>query len=590
MRASVNDPPSMSAPAPEASTPAPLVVALVDDDPMWRFLTGTALRDVGWTVHDFDNGPALLEALPEARVDLVLIDAMMPGMDGFATCRAIRAAEWGARLPILMLTGLEDDDSIRAAYEAGASDFFIKSTHWVLLAERIRHLVRLGRIGQELDLSNARLALVNHAARTGAFDFDVHARVLHGSPGSFAVLGLDEGREELAQHELMELLEPQDRLPFLEAVADGVRRRRPFRAEFRLRSADGEVRHLVAEGAPEIETDGTVRLLRGLMRDRTEERRRQQELERLATRDSLTGLPNRSEFLRRLGAAIDRAGTHGVEVHVALFNLDRFTQFNETLGHAAGDELLAETGRRIAAVVSRGLDGSGPAPAVPQAGLCIARLPGDEFALMVSGAPRPDVTESLVRTVLRELGRAFRVDGIDCFLSASAGLAAWPRHADTAEALLSRADRANREVKARGRNDMAWYQPGLDRGGRHRIQMLSDLHRAVDRGEFEVHYQPWLHAPSARVTGLEALVRWRRDGRLVSPGEFIPLAEESGLIVPIGEWVLRQAAGALADWRLGGLALECVAVNVPTQHFERESLLATMREAIVIASVWSWVT
>ena len=570
----------MSAPAPEVSTPAPLAVALVDDDPMWRFLTGTALREVGWTVHDYDSGPALLAGLDEGRVDLVLIDAMMPGMDGFATCRAIRAAEWGARLPILMLTGLEDDDSIRAAYEAGASDFFIKSTHWVLLAERIRHLVRLGRLGQELDLSNARLALVNHAARAAAFDFDVHARVLRGSPGSFAVLGLDDGREQLAQHELIELLEPQDRLPFLEAVADGVRRRRAFRAEFRLRGADGEVRHLVAEGAPEVEIDGSVRLLRGLMRDRTEERRRQQELERLATRDSLTGLPNRSEFLRRLGAAIERAGAHGVEVHVALFNLDRFTQFNETLGHAAGDELLAETGRRIAAVVSRGLDGSGPAPAVPQAGLCIARLPGDEFALMVSGAPQPDITESLVRAILHELGRAFRVDGIDCFLSSSAGLAAWPRHADTAETLLSRADRANREVKARGRNDMAWYQPGLDRGGRHRIQMLSDLHRAVDRGEFEVHYQPWVHAPTARVTGLEALVRWRRDGRLVSPGEFIPLAEESGLIVPIGEWVLREAAGALADWRAAGVALECVAVNVPTQHFERESLLATMREAI----------
>jgi diguanylate cyclase (GGDEF)-like protein len=556
------------------------VIALVDDDPMWRFLTGSALREIGWTVHDHESGPALLAGLSDLKVDLVLIDAMMPGMDGFATCRAIRASEGGGRLPILMLTGLEDDDSIRAAYEAGASDFFIKSTHWVLLAERIRHLVRLGRIGQELDLSNARLALVNNAARTGAFDFDVIARVLRGSSGSFAVLGLDESREELSQHELIELLEPQDRLPFLEAVADGVRRRRPFRAEFRLRCADGEVRHLVAEGAPEVEADGTVRLLRGLMRDRTDERRRQQEIERLATRDSLTGLPNRTEFLRRVGLAIERAGPRGAEVHVVLFNLDRFTQFNETLGHAAGDELLAETGRRIAAVVSRELDRAGPIGPLPQAGLCIARLPGDEFALMVSDIGEAGFTETLVRSILRELGRAFQVDGIDCFMSASAGLAAWPGHADSAETLLSRADRANREVKARGRNDMAWYQPGLDRGGRHRIQMLSDLHRAVERGEFEVHYQPWVHGPSAHVTGLEALVRWRRDGKLVSPGEFIPLAEESGLIVPIGEWVLRQAAEALAGWRAAGLALECVAVNVPTQHFERESLLATMREVI----------
>jgi diguanylate cyclase (GGDEF)-like protein len=575
----------MSQPAPDASEPSPRVIALVDDDPMWRFLTSTALQGFGWTVEDHDSGQSLIDALPRSAADIILIDAMMPGMDGFQTCEAIRRTPAGARIPILMLTSLEDDDSIRAAYEAGATDFFIKSTHWVLLAERIRHLVRSGRIGRELDLTSDRLARVNTAAGVAAFDFDVVARVLRGSPGSFQVLGLGADRDQISQHELMELLEPQDRLPFLEAVADGVRRRRGIRAEFRLRTPGGELRHVLAEGEPELDVAGHVRLLRGVMRDQTDERRRLQEIERLATRDSLTGLPNRAEFLRRLGLAIEQAAASSTEVHVALFNLDRFTQFNETLGHAAGDELIVEAARRVESAVAQWLRAMGSGSLAADGGACVARLQGDEFAFMIGGLGGPHVVEALVQSVLREIGRACRVDGIDCFMTSSAGLAAYPRHAETPESLLSRADRANREVKARGRNDFAWYLPGLDRGGRHRIQMLSDLHKAVEREEFEVHYQPWVYAPEARVTGLEALVRWRRGGKLVAPGEFIPLAEESGLIIPIGEMVLRQAARALAGWRAQGIDLDCVAVNVPTQHFERDSLLASTREALSLAGL-----
>jgi diguanylate cyclase (GGDEF)-like protein len=556
----------------------PISVALADDEPGWRGFASAALRAAGLVVFEHAGGDSLLETLARVPVDIVLVDAVMPGTDGFAVCRAIRRDPSLAGLPVMMLTGLEGDEAVRAAYDAGASDFFIKTRHGVLLAERARHLVRMARRGAVSEPQGGGPAR-NHLA-SGILDYDVATGVLHGAPGSFDVFGLSSDRCALSQQEFWRQIDPLDRLAFFHAVAESVRRMQPFRAEFRLRTPAGEVRHLIAEGGPELDATGAVRVLRAEVRSQTDEQRRSQEIERLSTRDPLTGMPNRADFLRRLADELRRCESDGSQLHLVLFNLDRFAHFNETLGQSAGDELIAEAGRRVASVVARGLHWSSSVRPSFDVRLCVARFPGDEFALMLSGVRERDATETLVRTVLAELRHPCRVEDIDCFLSASAGLAAFPMHADRAEFLISRADRANRLAKARGRNDFVWCEPGPDRGGRARIQMQSDLHRAVERGEFEVHYQPWVDLGNARVTGLEALVRWRRGGKLVSPAEFIPIAEDTGLIVPIGECVLRQAGSDLAIWRATGLRLDCVAVNVPTQHFERESLLETVREII----------
>ena len=553
-------------------------VAIADDDPVWRGFACTALRAAGFIVHEHTDGGPLLETLARERVDVVLVDAIMPGTDGFEVCRALRRDLSLAGLPVMMLTSLAGDEAVRAAYDAGASDFFIKTRHGVLLAERTRQLVRVARQGIAPDRNRegpARAALSSHA-----LDYDVVTGTLHGALGCFGAFGLEGDRRELSQQEFWQLVDPHDRLPFFQGVAESIRLMQPFRADFRLHTPAGELRHLIIEGSPVLDPIGAVRLLRGTLRDQTDEQRRSREIERLATRDPLTGLPNRAEFLRRLADELRRCRSSGEQVHLILLDLDRFAHFNETLGQGAGDELMIEAGRRISSVVATGLHWTRGITPSSDARLCAARLPGDEFALMVAGVDARDATEVLVRAVLTQLRLPCRVEDIDCFLSASAGLAAFPVHADRAEFLLSRADWAVRLAKARGRNDFAWCELAPDDGGRARIRMQSDLYRAVERGEFEVHYQPWVDLVSARVTGLEALVRWRRGGTLVPPGEFIPIAEDTGLIVPIGEQVLQQAAHDLAAWRSAGLGLDRVAVNMPTQHFERESLLDTMRTVL----------
>ena len=276
----------------------PISVALADDEPGWRGFASAALRAAGLVVFEHAGGDSLLETLARVPVDIVLVDAVMPGTDGFAVCRAIRRDPSLAGLPVMMLTGLEGDEAVRAAYDAGASDFFIKTRHGVLLVERARHLVRMARRGAVSEPQGGGPAR-NHLA-SGILDYDVATGVLHGAPGSFDVFGLSSDRCELSQQEFWRQIDPLDRLAFFHAVAESVRRMQPFRAEFRLRTPAGEVRHLIAEGGPELDATGAVRVLRAEVRSQTDEQRRSQEIERLSTRDPLTGMPNRADFLRRL--------------------------------------------------------------------------------------------------------------------------------------------------------------------------------------------------------------------------------------------------------------------------------------------------
>ena len=580
-----------------AARTRPLRVFLADDDPMWRYLTCCALRERGWTVEDFESGHALLAGFDDHPPDIVLVDALMPEMDGFEACRRLRA-QHGAEPPVLMLTSLDDERSIRSAYDAGANDFFIKSTHWALLVERVRHLVRLSEMGRQLDVSNEHLARVHNAARSGSFDFDFKTRILTGSAGSFHVLGVDDGRTSMSEREFKALIDPDDLVLLVDAIDRACASAVDFSVDLRTRAGDGgRFRFLRVDGTPVRDACGRARGLRSLVRDLTDDVNARAELERLYSHDALTGLPNRSLFLAQTGDAITRCARTGQKVAVVVLDLDRFTQINETLGQIAGDELLCQVGQRIRAVAAGALpaDHARPAagepagtgtqagsanPDVPPAGTMVARLPGDEFGLLVPVHDDEARVEAMMRTLVRDLQAPFQVAQTECFVSASIGIAMYPRDGDTAGTLLSRADRAAREVKARGRNDVAWYVPNLNSDTRARLEMVSGLHKALERNEFELHFQPWLDVPSARVTGLEALLRWRRDGRQVSPAEFIPVAEDTGLIIPIGEWVLQHAATMLATWLRQGLRLERVAVNVPTIHFERESLLTTLRSAL----------
>lgn len=281
-------------------------------------------------------------------------------------------------------------------------------------------------------------------------------------------------------------------------------------------------------------------------------------LERVAHYDGLTGLANRTLFLARLEQEIAGAKRHGEKFALLLVDLDRFKEVNDSLGHEAGDELLKEAAARLRHCV--------------RANDTVGRLGGDEFVVLLSGLADSRSAAASTGKILDRLGEPMRVGAAELFISGSIGVSVFPDDGETGQALLRNADMALYAAKDQGRNAFQFYTEEMNAGAHRRLEMELAMRRALGAGEFELVYQPKLDLGLGHIEGVEALLRWRRGEALVLPGEFIPLAEQTGLIVPIGEWVLRTACRQIGAWRDEGLAPLRVAVNLSVRQFKCNEL------------------
>jgi diguanylate cyclase len=291
------------------------------------------------------------------------------------------------------------------------------------------------------------------------------------------------------------------------------------------------------------------------------------QLRHLATHDALTGLPNRVLLDDRLAQAMAHANRDGQPFALLVVDLDRFKLINDSLGHRAGDVVLDEISRRLSSVV-RDID-------------TVARTGGDEFIVVVSPSGGPDDALAIARRAKDALRTPMRVSGVELHVTCSIGIAYYPTNANSADSLIARADAAMYCAKQRGRNNMQCFAEGMDAVTVGRVNLESDLHAAIEARQFELYYQPKAETASGDVYSAEALIRWRHPQRgLVQPEEFIPLAEECGLINEIGAWVLREACRQCAEWRRNGLPDLRVAVNVAATQFRRGDLLDVIQGAL----------
>jgi len=292
------------------------------------------------------------------------------------------------------------------------------------------------------------------------------------------------------------------------------------------------------------------------------------QLRHLATHDVLTGLPNRVLLDDRLAQGIARAQREGHGLAVAVIDLDRFKLVNDSLGHRTGDELLQEVARRLQGVV-RNID-------------TIARLGGDEFVMILDRLQGTDDARVIADRAIEALREPVHVAGADLRTSASIGFAVFPADGTTIEALLAHADAAMYCAKQRGRNNVQFFAPGMSAATQEKIRLETDLHDALRLHQMELHYQPKVDTRSGKIHGAEALIRWRHPARgLVPPAEFIPLAEECGLIDSIGEWVVREACRQASAWQRAGLEPVRVAVNLSAFQFRHGGLLQVIKRALL---------
>jgi diguanylate cyclase (GGDEF)-like protein len=296
------------------------------------------------------------------------------------------------------------------------------------------------------------------------------------------------------------------------------------------------------------------------------------QLRHLATHDALTSLPNRILLDDRMSQCIEQSKRTGEGFAVCVLDLDRFKHVNDSLGHRAGDELLKHMARRLQGAV-RGAD-------------TVARIGGDEFVMILGQARSAEDAARVGSTITEQMAEPVHVGGLDVHMAVSIGVAFYPEDGTTVETLYAHADAAMYCAKQRGGSAVEFYSASMNLATENRVRYEADLHRALSLRQFELHYQPKVSAATKQMHSVEALIRWRHPAHgLVPPDQFIPLAEESGLIVPIGEWVLREACRQVRSWQDRGLQVMRVAVNVSALQFRRLDLVETVRSALNDAGV-----
>lgn len=553
------------------------VAMIVDDDPSVRFMVSTVLEDAGMGVVEADSGDRALRLFEETHPDIVLLDVMMPGMDGFEACAALRELPGGAHTPILMVTGLDDVGSINLAYEVGATDFVTKPINYVLLTHRVRYVYRAAEMANQLRKSEARLNNAQRIAKMGDWEWAAGARAADSSSGVSQILGLEPS--PLTYRQFLRLVHPEDRNPVKAAIHGSLRARRHLSLEHRVLLRDGAERIVSHEAEITPDPHGNLARIVGTIQDVTERRAAEETIRHLSYYDSLTGLPNRTLIKEHLVRVLAQAGRYQRAAAILFLDLDNFQRINDTLGYRAGDKLLQNVARRLNACV-RGSDClARPVPeqwtdTLPTApGNAVARLGGDEFVVLLAEVVSPDNAAGVARRLENELSQPSVIDGTELHVTASIGISAYPLDGETPDVLLTHAESAARHAKALGRNRYQFYAEHMNRRAVKRFSIETQLRKALENDELEVHYQPKLNVQRNEVVGVEALVRWPNSERgVISPSEFIPVAEETGLILPLGEWVLHEACAQARSWEIMGQSGLVVSVNLSAVQFREKQL------------------
>ncbi len=515
-------------------------VLLVEDDLAQADLIRALLSTANGAAFDIHHVQRLSEAKGRAReteFQVVLLDLNLPdsyGLIGFQELH--RLAPW---LPVIILTNVEDENEAARAVRLGAQDYLIKrEVDTQLLVRSIRYAIERQRAEEALRESEERYALAVAGANDGLWDWHVSKDVVYFSPRWKAILGYKtrEFRDQLEAW--FERVHPEDidglKSALDEHLAHGTRH---FEHEHRVRTRGGRHLWVLCRGLAVRDETGKAYRIAGSLTDISARKRAEAQLLHDALHDTLTRLPNRSLYLDRLDIALRRFHRNrDKQFAVLFFDLDRFKNINDSLGHSIGDELLVAAAKRLQQFL--------------RPGDTLARLGGDEFAILLNDLESLADAKQVAERIHELLAREFTIGGHEVYTSASIGIAVSAPHYRRPEEMLRDADLAMYRAKRAGDVAAEVFDSDMHHSAMAVLKLETDLRRAVERAEFVMHYQPIVSIATERVIGFEALLRWQHPDRgLLQPEQFIAAAEETGLIVPICWSALREASAQVREWQ-----------------------------------------
>ena len=548
----------------------PPTLLVVDDMPENIHELLEELKD-DYRIMVADSGAKALELVQgSSPPDLVLMDVVMPEMDGYEACRQIKALPASNRIPIIFVTVVDESKQKVKGFNLGAADFITKPFDIDEVRARVRTHVELSRLQRCLEqLVVQRTALLKKSEEKYRILADYSPNweywqapdgsYLYVSPACTKVSGYAPA-DFFVDPGLMEsIIHADDRETWRSQGQSGTPPASTPQI-LRLRAKDGDqhwVEHIVQ---PVIDEAGQPLGLRGSYSDITQRCIAEQRLDFVSHRDPLTGLPNRVLFAELLTHAIQQADHDQAEFSLLAIDLDNFKIVNESLGYSAGDGVLVEVADRLRALL----------PSVD----AIARVGGDEFQIIVERDANGTGVDLIAQRLIAALSLPYRGAEKNIYLGVRAGVALYPADGRDAETLQSSADSALHQAKAQGRGALRFFSPEMTIRAKERLSLEAELRHALEHEELCLYYQPQIDLRSGEIVGLEALVRWIHPRRgIVSPGAFIPLAEECGLIVDLGDWVLQTACRQIKLWTDAGKAPPQTAVNISAVQLSRGRLL-----------------
>jgi diguanylate cyclase (GGDEF)-like protein/PAS domain S-box-containing protein len=546
-------------------------ILVVDDTPANLAVAVNYLEDHSFQVMVAQDGEEGIERAQFVQPDLILLDVMMPGINGFETCRRLKAIESTCDIPVLFMTALADVSDKVEAFAAGGVDYVTKPFQIEELLARITTHLTL-RIAQkqlaaqnvQLQASEIRYRSLFETAKDGILliDFE-NKRVTDINASAISLLGY--GRSHFLNQKLWDIQ------PFKDIPACGTAFAELQSSEF-IRF-DHWLLEVPDKSPVDVEFVANVYQVNGAkivqcnIRDITDRKQAEARIRYMALHDALTGLPNRILLQDRLAQAIALACRNQMRVAVLMLDLDRFKDINDSLGHHVGDRLLEAVSIRLRECL-RESD-------------IVARLGGDEFIVGLPMVADNLDMERVAQKILATLAEPFQIEGHEMQISGSMGISQYPADGENPGALLRAADTAMYEAKAKRRGIYCFFTPELNEATQRRQMLVNDLHHACAREEFVLHYQPQISTDSGTITGMEALLRWHHPKQgLISPNQFIPLLEELGLMVEVGNWVLRMACLQNVTWQKEGLPPVRVAVNLSAQQFYRGDIVSTVEKVL----------